>query len=148
MANTQDNTAWEWQIRINLTEEFAEAVRLGQDIEAVQPLIKMLAEKYDAVLMNQFDAFAGYCTAAEETGQTDTTLYRWTKDLVDNPAKKAQYATRFTIYADGEKETYGKDIADKIEADLAAFVDSGVITKINKIDTNPANNPQAPRRFH
>ena len=50
----------------------------------------------------------------------------------------------FTLYAD-EREIYAKEIADALEADLQPLATSGLITRISKYDTNPANNPQSPQ---
>jgi len=38
-----------------------------------------------------------------------------------------------------------KEIADALEADLQPLATSGLITRISKYDTNPANNPQSPQ---
>src|SRR6476620_10980872 len=51
----------------------------------------------------------------------------------------------FTIYVD-DREVYAKEIADALEADLQPLATSGLITRISKYDTNPANNPQSPQR--
>jgi len=40
---------------------------------------------------------------------------------------------------------YAKEIADALEADLQPLAISGLITRISKYDTNPANNPQSPQ---
>jgi hypothetical protein len=34
-----------------------------------------------------------------------------------------------------------------LEADLQQFAASGVVKRVSKYDTNPANNPQPPQRF-
>jgi hypothetical protein len=49
----------------------------------------------------------------------------------------------FTVYVN-EQEVYVKEIADAIEADLQPLVTVGLIARISKYDTNPANNPQPP----
>jgi hypothetical protein len=49
----------------------------------------------------------------------------------------------FTVYVD-DHEVYGKEIADALEADLQPLAASGLITRISKYDTNPANSPQPP----
>ncbi len=145
--NHQPSEVWEYQVRINLSEKFAAAARKNMNDPMLKPLADIL-EKYDAEMKNQFQAFVDYCEQAEADGQTDTVLYRWTKDLIEKPSKEKQYSTRFTIYADGGKEVYAKEIADALEADLQPLLESGMVTKLSKIDSNPANNPQAPRRFH
>lgn len=46
-----------------------------------------------------------------------------------------------------DREVYAKEIADALEADLQPLATtSGLITRISKYDTNPANNPQSPQR--
>jgi hypothetical protein len=49
----------------------------------------------------------------------------------------------FTVYVE-DREVYAKEIADALEADLQPLAASGLITRISKYDTNPANNPQPP----
>ena len=153
---------WQYQVRINLSDEFAQVARTNIDDPVLAPL-KEILDRYNAVIKNQYDAFADYCAQAEEYDRgivsavlrlmklretaTDTTLYKWTKDTIDKPGKQEQYATRFTVYADGGKETYAKFVADGLETDLQPLLESGMVTKISKIDTNPANNPQAPAKF-
>jgi hypothetical protein len=51
----------------------------------------------------------------------------------------------FTLYVD-DREIYAKEVADALEAALQPLVTSGVIKRISKYDTNPANNPQPPQR--
>ncbi|MCI5060750.1 MAG: hypothetical protein MRY79_06740 [Alphaproteobacteria bacterium] len=158
------NGEWERQVRINLSAEFASIARCNIDDPVLKPLKDILI-KYNADLKNQFDAFADYCKAQEELaasegythrllkllglyeGATDSVLYKWTKDLVDNPEKEKQYAPRFTIYADGGKEVYDRDIADALEADLKVLLDSGMVTKVSNISSDPRRNPQAPEKF-
>ena len=41
-------------------------------------------------------------------------------------------------------EIYSNDIADAMEADLQPLATSGLVTRISKYDTNPANRPQSP----
>jgi len=38
-------------------------------------------------------------------------------------------------------EVYSNDIADAMEADLQPLATSGLVTRISKYDTNPANRP-------
>ena len=44
------------------------------------------------------------------------------------------------------KEVYAEEIADALEADLRSLVKTGLIARVSKYDTNPANNPQPPQR--
>ena len=108
------------------------------------PLFDILAE-HRAAPKCQFDAFAEYVAAAEEHGVENYPLYEWTKATIRDPAKKEKYLKSFTLYV-SEREVYAKEIADALAADLQPLAISGLITRISKYDTNPANNPQPPQR--
>src|SRR5215475_6098229 len=83
-------------------------------------------------------------STAEEYGVENYPLYEWTKTTIENPAKKEKYLKSFTLYVDG-REVYAKEIADALAADLQPLARSGLITRLSKYDTNPANNPQPPK---
>ena len=91
----------------------------------------------------QFDAFAEYVSAAQEHGLENYPLYEWTKATIEDPAKREKYMKSFTLYVE-DHELYAKEIADTLEADLQPFAASGLITRLSKYDSNPANNPQPP----
>lgn len=74
-------------------------------------------------------------------------LYLWTKETLQKPGIQQKYATRFTVYANGGQEVYEKEIADALEADLKALIDTGMIVNVDKFDSDPAHNPQAPKKF-
>jgi hypothetical protein len=134
---------WQYQVRFDVNDSAtAESVRLR--VPGLAPLFDILAE-HRAALKCQFDAFAEYVAAAEEHGLENYPLYRWTKATIENPAKKEKYSRSFTVYVD-DREVYAKEIADALEADLQPLATSGLITRISKYDTNPANNPQSPQR--
>jgi hypothetical protein len=50
-----------------------------------------------------------------------------------------------SLYVD-DGEIFAKEIVDALEADLQPLASSGLIARISKYDTNPANNPQSPER--
>lgn len=145
----KDGDGWLWQIRINLADEFASVARADLDDPKLAPL-KAVLDKHGVTLKNQFDAFAGHCAEIEAKGgpedAAEKTLYLWTKDLVNNPKKQEQYANRFTVY-EGKAQIYSKELAEAVEADFRPLRDTGMITVISKIDSNPARNPQAPAKF-
>ena len=122
----------------------AESVRRKLCVPALAPLFDILAG-HRAALKCQFDAFAEYVAAAEEHGVESYALYRWTKATIEDSAKKDRYSKSFTLYVD-DRDIYAKEVADALEADLQPLVTSGVIKRISKYDTNPANNPQPPQR--
>ena len=136
---------WRYQLRVNLANEAAEAARAGGRHPCLGSLNEILAN-HNARLQCQYDAFAGYCAEAERQGVEKFPLYAWTKATIDDPVKKAKYVKSFTLYVDHE-EVYDKDKADALEADLEPLVGGGVVTAMARHDTNPANNPQPPKRY-
>ncbi len=76
-----------------------------------------------------------------------TSLHGWTKATIDKPGKKELYSSRFTAYADGGKEVYSKASAVGLENDLRALMAGGMVTKVNRFNTDPAQNPQAGPMF-
>ena len=58
---------WQFQIRINLNEEQAQAARKDVQDPRLAPLGDILT-KHNAALKCQYDAFAGYCAQAEAEG--------------------------------------------------------------------------------
>jgi hypothetical protein len=137
------SSEWQYQVRFDVNDSAtAEKVRRGDP--ALAPLLDILAA-HCAVAKCQFDAFAEYVAAAETEGVESHPLYSWTKATIENPAKKEKYQKSFTLYVDGQ-EVYAKEIADALERDLQPLATSGLITRLSKYDTNPANNPQPPQR--
>jgi hypothetical protein len=136
---------WQYQVRFDLNDSaLAESVRRKLHDPALAALTNLLA-KHRAEPKCQFDAFAEYVAAADEHGVENYPLYEWTKATIENPAKKEKYMKSFTLHVE-DREVYGKEIADALEADLQPLAGSGLITRISKYDTNPANNPQPPER--
>ncbi len=136
---------WEYQIRIDLGDDFADAARHAPGDPVLKPLTDILA-RHRATMKCQFDAFADYVAEAERQGPAGYPLYAWTKATIEDPAKRAKYLKSFTLYVD-DNEVYAKETADAIEADLRPLVGGALITRLSKHDTNPANNPQVPERF-
>jgi len=136
---------WEYQLRIDLGDDLAEAARRDPNNPAIKPLADILT-RHHAKMKCQFDAFADYVAEAEKRGTNNYPLYAWTKATIENPGKKAKYLKSFTIYVDGN-EVYAKPLADAIESDLQPLVGGKLITRLSKYDTNPASNPQAPPQY-
>jgi hypothetical protein len=136
---------WQYQLRIDLGEEFAELARRDPVDPAIEPLSDILS-KHHATMKCQFDAFADYVAEAEIHGSENYPLYEWTKATIEDLAKKAKYLKSFTLYVDG-KEVYAEDNADALESDLQPLVGGKLVTRMSKHDTNPANNPQPPARY-
>lgn len=136
---------WQYQLRINLADDLAEAARAGEDHPDLRPLQNILA-RHNAALQCQYDAFAGYCAEAEREGVDKYPLYAWTRATIEDPAKKTRYVKSFTLYVDGD-EVYAKAKADALEEELRPLAGGPVVTAMAKHDTNPANNPQPPKRY-
>ncbi len=136
---------WEYQIRIYLSDEFAEVARRDPDDPPIKPLADILS-KHHATMKCQFDAFAGYVAEAEKQGTENFPLYEWTKATIEDPVKKAKYTQSFTLYVDGS-EVYARQNADALKADLQPLVGGKLVTRMSKHDTNPANGPQPPARY-
>jgi hypothetical protein len=136
---------WQYQLRIDLTDEAAEIARHDPNDAILEPLATIL-RKHAATLKCQYDAFADYVAEAEKHGPQKYPLHAWTKATIENPAKKAKYLKSFTLHVDGE-EVYAKAKADALERDLQPLVGGSLVTRMAKHDTNPANNPQPPARY-
>lgn len=136
---------WDFQVRINISDEFADVARNRPDDPALKPLTDVL-RKHNTQMKSQFDAFADYVAEAEKNGTYIYHLYEWTKATIEEPAKKAKYLKNFTLYVDGA-EVYPRAKADPLEAALRPLVGGKIVAKMTKHDTNPANNPQAPAKY-
>lgn len=136
---------WMYQVRVDIEEEFAELARQDPDSPKLDPLPAIL-HRHRAKLTCQYDAFADYVAAAEREGAENYPLYAWTKDTIEDPAKKQKYLKSFTLYVDGE-QLYSKEQAEALEADLRPLVGGNLVARMAKLDSNPANNPQMPARY-
>ncbi|MDE0049553.1 MAG: hypothetical protein OXO52_07190 [Rhodospirillales bacterium] len=136
---------WQYQLRVDLAEEAAGAARAGAAHAGLGPLRDILAA-HDAALVCQYDAFAGYCAEAEARGVEHYPLYAWTKAVIADAAKRAKYVKSFSLHVGGAA-VYAKETADALEAALAPLVGAGVVTRLAKHDTNPANSPQMPEKY-
>lgn len=136
---------WDYQLRIYFEDAFAALARKRPDDPVLAPLTRIL-DRHEAVLKCQFDAFADYVSEAEKNGPENYPLYAWTKATIENPEKEAKYLKSFTLYV-GEREVYNKELAQALEADLLPLVGKGLVARLTKHDTNPANNPQPPKKY-
>ena len=133
-----------YQLRVTLNDKFAPVARNNPDDPSIAALIGVL-KRHGAALKCQFDAFAGYVSEAEAKGVEKYPLYEWTKQTVDDPVKQAKYTKSFSLYVDG-REVYEKNEADALEADLKPLVGGPIVAQLFKYNSDPAHNPQPPRR--
>lgn len=135
---------WLYQIRIKVSEKLSEDLRGVNDLRLSNEIIKIATDN-SSRLVCTFDAFAEYCEEAEREGIEQYELYHWTKSTIDNPEKKAKHLKSFAFY-EGNNQVYSKDLACSIEQSLKDLNSGDEIVEINLIDSNPANNPQPPKR--
>ena len=136
---------WQYQLRLRLADDIAETARLDSTASDLAPLPEILA-RHDAALVCQHDAFAHYVAEAERQGTDAFPLYAWTKATIGDPVKKAKHLRSFALHVDGA-EIYSRAIADALEAELRPLVGGPVVAALSRHDTNPANNPQVPKRY-
>jgi hypothetical protein len=139
------NEEWQYQLRVYLADDLADVARGDRNSPALRPLTEIL-DKHDASLMNQFDAFARYIVDAEAAGPENFPLYQWTKAIIEDPAKRAKHIGTFALHVSGE-EVYPKTVADALEADLQPLIGGGLVTRMSRHDTNPANNLPVPSQY-
>ena len=135
---------WLYQIRIKVSERLAEDLRSTTELGLSKDILKIASDN-DSRLVCTFDAFAEYCEEAEREGIEHYELYHWTKSTIDNPEKKAKHLKSFAFY-EGDNQVYSKELASSIEQSLKNLNGGDDIVEINFIDSNPANNPQPPKR--
>src|SRR5918995_3701726 len=121
---------WQYQLRLYLADELAEAARRDAGAPVLGSLPQIL-EKHDATMKCQLDAFSDYVTQAEADGVEGYPLYEWTEATIEDPVKKAKHLKSFALYVQGG-EVYGKEKADALEADLQALVGGRLISRLSK----------------
>lgn len=136
---------WQYQLRIYLPDELAEAARRDPEAALLQPLTRILRE-HDAALVCQLDAFSGYVAEAEKQGPEHFPLYKWTKAVLEDPVRCRKHMRTFAIRVAGH-EVYARATAEMLEAALRPLVERGLIIRMSMQDTNPANNLPIPPEF-
>ena len=135
---------WLYQIRIKVSEQLSRDLR-SVNSSSLAKEINKIASDNDSRLVCTFDAFAEYCEEAEREGIEKYELYHWTKSTIDDQEKKAKHLKSFAFY-EGDNQVYSKELACSIEKRLKDLDSGKDILEINVIDSNPANNPQPPKR--
>ena len=135
---------WLYQIRIKVSKKLSEDLRSISKLRLSKDILKIASDN-NSRLICTFDAFAEYCEEAEREGIEQYELYHWTKSTIDNPEKKAKHLKSFAFY-EGDNQVYSKELASSIEQSLKNLDSGDDIIEINLIDSNPANNPQPPKR--
>ena len=134
-----------YQIRIDFEKSRASVVR-SEGITKKNPKLKEVLDKYNAKLICQYDAFKAFVDECEKDNNTDFALYKWTKDTISKKEKIEKYTKSFTVYLN-DNQLYEKNLADALELELKS-INCASILKIYKYDSNPANNPQPPKKYY
>jgi hypothetical protein len=132
-----------YQLRLTLTDAFAQVARHHPDDPSLAPLTQLLG-RHDAALKCQYDAFADYVKEAEAKGVEAYPLYAFTKKTVDDPAKETKYTKSFTLHVGGD-EVYEKSTADALEAALKPLVGGPIVARMFRYDTDPAHSRHPPQ---
>ena len=135
---------WLYQIRIKVSEQLSKDLRSVNGSSLAKEINKIASDN-GSKLVCTFDAFAEYCEEAEREGIENYELYQWTKSTINNPKKKAKHLKSFAFY-EGDNQVYRKELACSIQQCLKDLDSGNDIVEINLIDSNPANNPQPPKR--
>jgi hypothetical protein len=136
---------WQYQLRLYLPEEAAGVARADRGAPLLRPLAEVL-DAHGATLVNQLDAFEAYVAEAEREGPDGYPLYRWTKATVEDPAKRRKHMKAFALHVAG-REVYPKETADALEAALRPLVGRGLVERLSRHDTDPANNLAVPAEY-
>lgn len=131
-----------YQLRIYLDEAQAAQVRADPHDPCLTPLPAIL-DRHEATLVCQLDAFEAYLAEIEGKGAFDDPLYKWTRSILQDPAKRAKHAEAFAIRVGGN-EVYAKSSADALEDDLRPLVGGAVVKRMSRHDTSPATNIPIP----
>lgn len=134
---------WLYQIRIKVSENISNDLRDMCQLNLSKKL-KQIAKTHQMALVCTYDAFEAYCVEAEQNGIDGYGLYHWTKATIEDPLKKSKHLKSFAFYL-GNDQIYEKELATCIESHLKE-IDDQELLEINLIDSNPANNPQPPKR--
>ena len=136
---------WRHQLRVYLLDELADVARTDPEAPALRPLADILKE-HSATLVSQLGAFQDYVAEAEREGSEDFPLYRWKRATIDDPAKRRKHKKTLALRVAGE-EVYAKETADALEAALRPLVGSGLVERVSRHDTDPANNLAVPAEY-
>jgi hypothetical protein len=139
------SAGWQYQLRVYLPEELASLARTDREAPALRPLADIL-NAHRAALVSQLDAFEAYVAEAEREGPDKYPLYRWTKATIEDPAKRRKHMKAFALHVSG-REVYPKETTDALEAALRPHVGGGLVTRLSRHDTNPANNLAVPAEY-
>ena len=76
-----------YQLRVDLEQNAAQELINTKNINSCKSLEKIIKEE-NGELVCQFMAFSKFVEECEQENLTDTPLYKWTKDTIENKKKK------------------------------------------------------------
>ena len=133
-----------YQLRVDLEQNAAQELINTKNINSCKNLGNIIKEE-NGELVCQFLAFSKFVEECEQDNLTDSPLYKWTKDTIENKVKKEKYLKSFTIYIKNQ-QLYEKEVADRIENKIINL-GCRCILKVNKYNSDPKSNPQPPKKY-
>ena len=133
-----------YQLRVDLEHDAAQELINTKNINSCKNLGNIIKEE-NGELVCQFLAFSKFVEECEQDNLTDSPLYKWTKDTIENKVKKEKYMKSFTIYIKNQ-QLFEKEVADRIENKIINL-GCRCILKVNKYNSDPKNNPQPPKKY-
>ena len=134
-----------YQVRIKVTEDVSKAIRENKKTKVTQKIFD-LVKKFDVRLVCTLDAFCDYCKEVEENGEDKGPLYKWTKDVIANPEKRAKHRKSFAFYR-GNDQIYEKELANELFSDLGKLLKKNIIKDVKLHDNQLSSNPQPPNKY-
>ena len=128
-----------------MTEGVSKDIRENKNTKITQKIFD-LVNKFEVRLVCTLDAFCDYCKEVEESGEDKGPLYKWTKDVINNPEKKIKHSKSFAFYK-GNEQIYEKVLADALYLDLIELLKKNIIEDVKLYDNNLNNNPQPPKKY-
>ena len=128
-----------------MTEGVSKDIRENKNTKITQKIFD-LVNKFEVRLVCTLDAFCDYCKEVEESGEDKGPLYKWTKDVINNPEKKIKHSKSFAFYK-GNEQIYEKVLADALYLDLIELQKKNIIEDVKLYDNNLNNNPQPPKKY-
>ena len=132
---------WDYQIRLDLSDEGAELARTDRSNAAIRPLFEILASTTPPCTINS-TLSPIMSPRRRETASSNYPLYKWTKATIENPEKKAKYIALLLALC-RRRGSLSQGRGGRARGRAGAAGRRRLVTKLAKYDSNPANNPQA-----
>jgi hypothetical protein len=137
---------WQHQLRLYLPEALADVARADPPALPRSSRWRTSWARTVRPSSAQLDAFEAYVAEAEREGPERYPLYRWTTATLKDPANRLKHMKAFALHVSGQ-EAYPAETADALEAALQPLLGGGLVERLPRHDTSPANNPAVPAEY-